>query len=265
MYPDLRLDTEADSIQAHKMLGVAYLFENQPDNARREFKKLLELQPDFRFDPLLDSPRVVELFNQVLNEQQDELRILADRRKQRAAEERERQWNGPVLEHRIEKRSFALTLVPFGVGQFQNGQVRKGWFFMGVESGLAAVSVAAFVTNFALFGVYPRRSCRIMPMENPDGSPGQCPDEQVDRSDETLSRNLLRVQVATGAAFFGVAIWGIIDAVRNFQPEVSLGETMRGPAAPTTPAAPRAARTGPHVRLAPLLAAGTGASLVVVF
>ena len=43
------------------MLGVAYLFENRPDEARREFKKLLALNPEFRFDPLLDSQRGVDV------------------------------------------------------------------------------------------------------------------------------------------------------------------------------------------------------------
>src|SRR5512138_3021234 len=53
LYPDVQLDSEGEVVQAHRMLGVAYLFENKPEDARREFKKLLELRPDFRFDPLL--------------------------------------------------------------------------------------------------------------------------------------------------------------------------------------------------------------------
>src|SRR5262249_25941259 len=54
VYPEVRLETEGEVVQAHRMLGVASLFENDPDSARREFRKLLELRPDYRFDPLLD-------------------------------------------------------------------------------------------------------------------------------------------------------------------------------------------------------------------
>ena len=52
-----------------------------------------------------------------------------------------------------------MNFVPFGAGQFQNGQRRKGWLFLGIEGGLAAISLGAFLTNFALYGIQPRRKC----------------------------------------------------------------------------------------------------------
>src|SRR3954463_1034473 len=60
LYPEVLLDSEGEVVQARRMLGVAYLFENKPDDARREFHKLLALRPDYRFDPLLDPQRVVD-------------------------------------------------------------------------------------------------------------------------------------------------------------------------------------------------------------
>src|SRR4029079_2714057 len=54
LYPEVIRDSEGEVVQARRMLGVAYLFENKPEDARREFHKLLELRPDYRFDPLLD-------------------------------------------------------------------------------------------------------------------------------------------------------------------------------------------------------------------
>jgi hypothetical protein len=53
LYPDVILESEGEVVQARRMMGVAYLFENKPEEARREFRKLLELRPDYRFDPLL--------------------------------------------------------------------------------------------------------------------------------------------------------------------------------------------------------------------
>lgn len=218
VYPDLRLETEAEVLQAHRMLGVSYLFENKQAEARDEFRKLLELSPDFRFDPLLDPSKVVEFFNGIVFEQQAQLGDIETRLKKR--EQELNRHAGQILERRIERRSYAVNFIPFGAGQFQNEQRRKGWVFFGVEAGLATVSVAAFVTNFAVYGTAPIRGCLdVMP------PPNMCPLSRIDHSQENRSQKLLDVQVATGAAFFAVALWGMVDAFRNFRPEVPLGET----------------------------------------
>lgn len=218
LYPELRLESENQVLQAHRMLGVAYLFENQQDQARREFRKLLELRPEYRFDPLLDPPRVVDFFNDVVKEQQTKLDEIEAHRRRREAE----QTAAARLIHRYERRSPIVSFFPFGAGQFQNGEPAKGWAFFGAQVGLAAISVGAFVTNFALHGARPVRECKVPVIPTPTGGAGMCPPEQIDRSAEDLSRNLTRVQVTSGVLFFGVAIWGIVDAVRSFRPEVPI-------------------------------------------
>lgn len=252
LYPELRLESEEEVIQAHRLLGVSYLFEKQPDTARKEFRKLLELDPDFRFDPILDPPRVVDFFNEVLREQQSELGDIEARLKKREAAMARTQMR--TIERRIERHSFAVNFVPFGAGQFQNQQPAKAWAFLGVEAALATTSVAAFVTNFARFGVRPRRNCLDNLQAQPDGSPGVCPPDRIDYSDENTSRNLTRVQVASGGLFFAVAIWGVVDAIRHFQSEVNIGESLPDPP-PTT-----------GLRVDPLLGPGAnGAALSFIF
>lgn len=227
LYPELRLESEEEVIQAHRLLGVSYLFEKQPESARKEFRNLLELDPDFRFDPILDPPRVVDFFNDVLRQQQNELGDIEARLKKREAELARRR--GQVLERRIERRSYALNFIPLGVGQFQNQQARKGWFFLATEGALAATSLAAFVANFSLYGVRPKRACLDKVTPQPDGSDGICSADRIDHGDEDFSRKLTRLQVVSGGLFFVVAIWGVIDSLRNFQSEVTLGETLAGP------------------------------------
>jgi hypothetical protein len=248
VYPELRLESEAEALQAHRMLGVSYLFENKPADARAEFRKLLELSPDFRFDPLLDPPRVVEFFNAIVHEQQAQLGDISARLKKR--EEELNRHNGQILERRMEHRSYAVNFLPFGAGQFQNQQRSKGWLFLGVEAGLAAISVGAFITNFATYGTSPERGCRVT-FEVPP-----CPAAEVDHSREDASRNLMRVQVASGALFFAVAIWGVVDALRNFRADVPLGEVY----VPVTPPAGA-------WRLAPMLGpmAQGGGALTLTF
>jgi hypothetical protein len=226
LYPEVLLDSEGEVVQAHRMLGVAYLFTGQPEEAKREFHKLLELRPDYRFDPLLDPQQVVDAFNAVLKDEEAAIAAVENRRKRQDAEiaarlERERQLHATTTVVRYERHSYLLNFVPFGAGQFQNDQRRKGWFFFGVEAGLAAISVGALTTNFALYGANPYRKCLSMAM------PGPC--TNIDHTQEDHSRALLGVQLVSGALFFATAIWGVVDAVRHYQPTVLLTDPPNSP------------------------------------
>ena len=227
LYPEVLLDSEGEAVQAHRMLGVAYLFENQPEEARREFRKLLELRPDYRFDPLLDPQRIVDFFNEVVKEEESAIAAIEARRRQREQETAARRQReaarlapaaGPPVVY--ERRSYVVSFLPFGAGQFQNGERRKGWAFLSAEAGLAAISVGAFATNFALYGLQPHRGCLVPQTIDPNGNPTACPPSQVDHSQEQTSTWILRTQLVSGGLFFAVAVWGIIDAVRHYQRDV---------------------------------------------
>ena len=219
------LDSEGEVVQAHRMLGVAYLFENKPDDARREFRKLLELRPDYRFDPLLDPQRVVDFFNGVVKEEEATIAEIggaapparegAGGRTPAARAERLRM---PPTVVRYERHSFAVNFIPFGAGQFQNGQRRKGWLFFGAEAVLGAVSVGAFATNFGLYGLAPHRRCN----DRAAAWACECPPAAIDHSQEDTSRTLLGVQVVSGGAVLRRRDLGRHRRHRNYQPEVPL-------------------------------------------
>ncbi len=223
LYPEIRLESEGQIVLAYRMLGVAEVFHGDNEAAAQEFRKLLQVQPHYRFDPLLDPPQVVDLFNGVLRAHEAEVAALEEKQReaalarQRDREECEKLRAGPtVVEKRFGRNSFAVNLVPFGAGQFQNGHRRKGWTFLTVEALLAAVSVAAFSTNFALYGSTPTRKCRT------DTGATPCPPQDIDHTDENRSRWLMRTQVASGAAFFVAAALGIADALYYYRPETPL-------------------------------------------
>jgi hypothetical protein len=223
LYPEVLLESEGEVVQAHRMLGVSYLFTGQPEEAKREFHKLLELRPDYRFDPLLDPQQVVDAFNAVVKDEESAIAAVENRRKRQDAEiaarlQREQRLRGPTTVLRYERRSYLLNFVPFGAGQFQNDQRKKGWFFFGVEAGLAAISVGALATNFALYGANPYRKCL-----DPPPVTGACQD--VDHTQENHSRELLGVQLVSGALFFATAIWGVVDAVRHYQRDVLIPDS----------------------------------------
>jgi len=117
----------------------------------------------------------------------------------------------------------------FGAGQFQNGHRRKGWAFLAAQASLAAASVAALTTNFALYGFRPKRGCRH------DFGAMPCPPQDIDHTDENRSRWLLRTQVATGAAFFAAVAWGIVDALYYFRPETPLAPAPSGQTTASVP------------------------------
>jgi hypothetical protein len=255
LYPEIRLEREGQVVEAHRMLGIAHLFEKQNDLAAQEFRKLLQLRPDYRFDALLDPPQVVDFFNGVLHDYEGELAKIEAKRRQAEIEERrqrealERARNGPtVVEKRYVRNSFTINFIPFGAGQFQNGQRRKGWVFLISESALAAVSVGAMATNFALYGFRPHRPC----MANTNVAGSTC---VPDPTDENRSRTLTRIQVASGGLFFAVAAWGIADAIMHFRPEV-----------PLTAAGPPRADGRMRLQVAPLaVESGLGAGLAFRF
>jgi hypothetical protein len=228
LYPEIRLQFESQIVQAHRILGVSYLFEKKQAEATGEFRKLLQLSPDYHFDPLLDPPEVVDYFNTVRKEYSAELAQLeakhkqAERARQRDKEECEKVRAGPAfIEKRVGRNSFVVNFFPFGAGQFQNGQRKKGWAFLTAEALLGAVSLGAFATNLAVYGLHPQRACLY------DVKDTACPAGAIDHTNENRSRWLTRVQVASGAMFFGAVAWGILDAIYYYRPETQL--SLAGP------------------------------------
>ena len=223
LYPEVRLESEGEIVQTHRMLGIAHLYERQNEQATQEFRNLLQLRPDYRMDRFLDPPTVVEFFNDILKQQEAELADLERKRQQAEAEEQRRRDavrnGGQVVERHYVRNSMAVSFIPFGAGQFQNGQPAKGWFFLGTEAALATVSIAAFTTNFALYGARPAIQCQRG--RETDMDPG-CPMGHVQSADRSRSELLLKVQLVSGALFFATAIWGVTDAVLNFQQQVVL-------------------------------------------
>ncbi len=231
--PQLRLESEGEIVVTHRMLAVAYLFAKKNDLAAHQFRRLLQLRPAYRMDPLLDPQPVVDFFNNILKEQQADLEDMSKKRRQAEAEEKRRQEAirlAPiVIERRFVRNSFAVNFLPFGAGQFQNGDRKKGWFFLTTEAALAGTSLAALGANFLIFGSNPRVSCKKSDSTAASERQRGCGDGMVpDDTRERTSQIVTGVQVVSGALFFGVAAWGLVDALVNFRPEVPLGESPVG-------------------------------------
>ncbi len=115
------------------------------------------------------------------------------------------------VEKTVQHNSRLLAALPFGVGQLQNGQPRKAIAFAISESVLGIASLSLWI---GIRERFPGGHVELDPNNKIDGRP--------------LAQGLSGAQLATGALFWGVVAWGIIDAEVLFKPERTL-RTREGP------------------------------------
>ena len=152
--------TGRDAVDAYRMLGISEFKLGDRAGARTAFVSLLSLDPDHTLDPFLVEPKVVEFFDQVKKEHEpalaplrerkralDEQQRLADAAKQRLLRD-EQARSGPAGKViRVQQRIYLFNWMPFGAGQFQNGQVGKGAAIAAAEGVLAAVNLASILIH----------------------------------------------------------------------------------------------------------------------
>jgi len=93
--------------------------------------------------------------------------------------------------HTRHPRAFAL--VPFGAGQMENGEPGKALAFALSETATAATSAGIW---WHLGRSYP--------------------DGRVPLDEASHVRHLQELEIGTGGAFFGIATWGVIDALAHW-------------------------------------------------
>jgi predicted ATP-dependent protease len=143
---------------AYMYLGATYLEQRRTSDAYDAFRTLLldaaRRGVEYEPDPTTFSREIIDEYHNARLKYRSE--ILAEKERkareeqeriEREAKEKERQKRYlAALEKQAgeeivtTKRHRLLAFVPFGVGQFQNGQPALGWVFLGAESALLAAS-----------------------------------------------------------------------------------------------------------------------------
>ena len=149
---------DADNIADARMyLGASLLAQGKKADAEGVFEQLLRDKPDYQPDSLRVTLQAIDALIDVRSRMREELAELQAERVRQAQEEKaradaERQKATLRLamleklaseETLIQVNSRWLALVPFGVGQFQNGQTALGWTFLATESLLVAGSTVS--------------------------------------------------------------------------------------------------------------------------
>ena len=137
---------------------------------------------------------MVQLFEDTKEKYRDRLAREAERRAQAERERRLREYLDTVGVY--ETNSFGVNFIPFGVGQFQNKQPRKGYLFLG---GQVLTGGTSLVTFIYLAGKYGLSS------------------NQVPLQDGPRVRRLQQIEIGTGVAFFALYAWGVVDAMINYK------------------------------------------------
>ena len=149
---------DPDSIADARMyLAAVLLAEKKTDEAASTLEDLLIERPDYQPDPLRVSLDAVDAFTDAKARLRDKLNAMQSEKVRKAQEEKaklEVEHQKQVLrlamleklattEVVVERHSRWLSLVPFGVGQFQNGQTAEGWLFLTLEGLLTVGTVVA--------------------------------------------------------------------------------------------------------------------------
>lgn len=191
LYPTSQLSDQQELADAHLLLAVCYYETGKREFAVREFEEALALRPDLHIEAFGFSRPATEFLGN--RKQEIERRAQAAAERLRMARERQR-LIAAVNRLKVKERpNILLNLVPFGVGQFQNGESGRALFF-----GLTEVVLGG--ASFAMWAYQLRYANGLVP-----------PDE-VD-----TVRTVQVLQVTTGTLCIGVMSWGIIDAFLRYK------------------------------------------------
>lgn len=155
---------DPDNIADARMyLGAVLVEEGRKGEADQTFEKLLLDKPDYKYDPLNVSTEAINAFldaqarlRETIRSRQDKKAREEQAKKAKAELERERATMRLAMlekmaseERVVERHSRWIALLPFGVGQFQNGARDLGWVFLSTEGLLVVGSaVGAAVTYY---------------------------------------------------------------------------------------------------------------------
>jgi hypothetical protein len=149
-----QLASEEDLIEARKTLGTLYFLKGEERKAREQFELVLLVKYDAELDIYATAPPVLRFFDLVRAEtrtKSSEVVHIFELRKNRFEAPR-------IIERRQIKHNEILAFLPFGIGQFQNGNIGLGFVFLSAEVLMIAANVLGYIAGqeLAKNGIVPR-------------------------------------------------------------------------------------------------------------
>lgn len=289
-----RLDQGVDDpkllVEIHKLAGVSAFNLGKQSEADRHLSAMLRIDPDYTLDPFVYPPPVIEFHDKLRRSMGPELERIrqvraleqarrraaeAEAERVRIEEERRRLLSQPrrVTTETIERRSFFVNLVPFGAGQFQQGRTQLGLWLASLQGAMAATSILAY---WAHEFILVTRTLELPGTINPGSTkyPLEVRGIPPERAQEAANWRLIKY--ISGAAFYGLYAYGVIDALIRHQDTIVTTTTVEvapdaAPSSlpPLTPGVPKTLQhVAPGASVNPFLfptPGGAGAGLEVRF
>ena len=198
LYPDEKLAQPVDLVEAHVILGASDFETGHRAEAKIEFEKALQIQPEKVLTDMLFSEGAIRLFDETKADIEARARRDAELRKIADEQERIRKYRESLVV--VERRSFGVNFVPFGAGQFQNKQPTRGILFAAGEGITGGISISVFVYLAGKYGF----------------------NAAVPTSEVPGARQLQQIEIAAGAAFYALYAWGVVDSLLHYKPRVQV-------------------------------------------
>lgn len=195
---------------ARTLLAVGLYFEAQQvtgaaqrkqllDQASAQFLELLRDDPFYSLNPMIYPASVVELFASVEAENSAELEALRDALRQESALDAQG-LQTVYIEREVDRFSYAVNFLPFGLGQIQNNEPVQGTLFASAQALSLALNIGSY------WRVESLRSDIDGKYEAGRGNSAE------------QARNWQTMQYVGLAAFAGLYIWSVLDALADYKP-----------------------------------------------
>ena len=239
-----RIRNPALILESRKYLGASYLFLGKREKAAEQFRQMVRADESYEITRARFPTAVYSLFQEVKEQvRRDRLKREEERRERELAEQKATVERLMAQEARLRRlRTLAetevvekqnrkwLAFVPFGAGQFQNGDIPFGRGLLVSELTLSIASLTLFFAHQFL-----RRSIDSgalgpaigPPISMPDDPPPLLPTEQASfvRAERGLR---IANWVVTGALIVVTAV-GVIHALMRFKPVLRLERKRKLP------------------------------------
>src|SRR5207248_9593919 len=222
--------------EAYRLLGISLILQQppRPEEAKNAFREVLLVDPDTELDPFYVPQRVVDFFDQEKKELEPQLApIRAQKRAERdvrrkqleaeAAKRREEEQQRrirslqPNVERRVIQREFWVSLLPFGLGQLQNGDRTLGYTLATLE---------------VIFGAASAGSTLLIETLRDEKT------QKVGPGDYKIGTRLEIVKWIGAAAFYGLWAFGAVHAAINYKSQTIVKDELRVGPAPGSTTAP---------------------------
>jgi len=188
--PVMQLKDKTKIRTAYEYLGAAHWFQGNKEAAEEAFTRLLLLSAEQRLDPLFYPPTLVQFYDEVVEKLQ-RLELIAGKEKNEETkppeDKPEKQEIVRVRRETIEYHPYVTAFVPFGVGQFYNGDNIGGSIFLVSE----VLALGTAITSYYMI-------------------------LDTAKVDKDLAEKWETAFWVSQATFLGLAITGIIEAALRY-------------------------------------------------